>query len=142
MRRIRDIKTMDLFEVPVPTTPLPGALNFGLVLRNLLSELLKQSEKSRVEIAICMSELTGETITKHQLDSWTAESREGWRFPLEYMPAIEVALETHAIGAWLADIRGGKLLVGREAIDAEIGRLERLKETVSKRLRELKQESE
>jgi len=142
MRRIRDIKTMDLFEVPVPTAPLPGALNFGLVLRNLLSDQLKQSDKSRVDIAIRMSELTGETITKHQLDSWTAESREGWRFPLEYMPAFEAALETHAIGAWLADIRGGKLLVGREAIDAEIGRLERIREATMKRIRELKQEAE
>lgn len=142
MRRIRDIKTMDLFEVPVPTVPLPGALNLGLVLRNLLSDLLKHSDKSRVDIAVRMSELIGETITKHQLDSWTAESREGWRFPLEYLPALEVTLETHAIGAWLADIRGGKLLVGREAIDAEIGRLERVRESACKRIRELKQEAE
>lgn len=79
-RRAADNLTLDLFEVPVPTVPLPGALNFNLQLRHLLSEALKACPLSRIEVAARMSELTGDTITKHQLDAWTAESREGWRF--------------------------------------------------------------
>lgn len=39
-----------------------------------------------------MSELTGDPISKDQLNAWTAESREKWRFPLEYLPAFEVAV--------------------------------------------------
>ena len=72
MKRRTDTLTLDLFEVPVPTAPMPGALQFGLVLRRLLSDLLKGSPYSREIVAARMSELTGEPISKHQLDSWTA----------------------------------------------------------------------
>jgi hypothetical protein len=139
MRRVHDTLTLDLFEVPSPTAPIPGALNFNLVLRHLLSSLLKECPASREIIAARMTELTGDAITKHQLDSWTAESREGWRFPLEYLPAFEVAVETTGLIAWAASIRGGKILMGKEALDAEIGKLERLKEDAGKRIKQLKQ---
>lgn len=138
MKRKVDLLTPDLFEVPVPTAPMPGALNFKLTLRHLLSEALKSSPISRTDVAARMSELTGENITKHQLDAWTAESREGWRFPLEYLPALEVACETTALTAWMASTRGGKVLMGKEALDAEIGKLERLKEDAAKKIKQLK----
>lgn len=138
MRTARDLQTLDLFEVPTPRNPLPGALDVGLAVRHLLSDVLKTSTRSRFEIAARMSELLGHEVSKHQLDAWTAESREGWRFPLEYLPAFEVALETHQITTWLADLRGCKVLVGKEALDAEIGKLERLKEEAAKRIRQLK----
>lgn len=139
MRRLPDHLTADLFEVPVARTPMPGALAIGPALRHRLSDLLKACPLSRFEIAARMSELTGQEITKHQLDSWTAESREGWRFPLEYLPAFEVAVETHQVTAWLAELRGCKVLVGKEALDAEIGKLERLKEEAARRIKQLKQ---
>ena len=139
MRRAADSLTMDLFEVPVPTVPIPGALNFNLVLRHLLSDLLKSCPLSRDIVAARMSELTGDQITVHQLNSWTAESREGWRFPLEYLPAFEVAVETTGLIAWSASVRGGKILMGKEALDSEIGKLERLKEAAGKRIKQLKQ---
>lgn len=139
MRRVHDPLTLDLFEVPVARTPLPGALDVGLALRHLISDLIKASPLDRYDIAARMSKLLGQEITKHQLDSWTAESREGWRFPLEYLPAFEVAVETHQITTWLADLRGCKVLVGKEALDAEIGKLERLKEEAARKIRQLKQ---
>lgn len=139
MRRAHDSLTLDLFEVPVARSPLPGALSIGPALRHLMADLLRASPRQRFEIAAHMSELTGHEITKHQLDSWTADSRDGWRFPLEYLPAFEVAVQTHDITAWLADLRGCKVLVGKEALDAEIGKLERLKEDAGKKIRQLKQ---
>lgn len=138
MKRAHDTLTLDLFEVPVARTPLPGALDVGLQVRHLISDLLKACPRNRFEVAAHMSELTGHEITKHQLDSWTAESREGWRFPLEYLPAFEVAVGTHQITTWMADLRGCKVLVGKEALDAEIGKLERLKEDAAKRIKQLK----
>ncbi len=126
----RDQLTADLFDmvvVPVARTPKPGALDVGVQLRNLLSELMKASPLSRHQLAARMSELLGHEVSKHQLDSWTAESRDGWRFPLEYLPALEVALETHEVSAWLADLRGAKLAVGREALETQLGKLEHMK---------------
>lgn len=138
MSRHNDNLTLDLFEVPAPTNPLPGALNYNRVVRSLLSEILKTCPLKREQVAARMSELTGDQITVHQLNAWTAESREGWRFPLEYLPALEVAAETTALIGWAADVRGGKILIGKDALDAEIGKLERLKEETTRRIRQIK----
>ncbi|AUN95906.1 hypothetical protein [Pseudazoarcus pumilus] len=138
MPRRVDPLTMDLFEVPVPVRPTPGALAIGPALRGLLSDLLKRSPMSRFEVAARMSELTGDHISKHQLDSWTAESREGWRFPLEYLPALEAALETHEITAWIADLRGARLSVGRDALEAQLGKVSRKRDELARQERELK----
>ncbi len=137
-RRFADTRTPDLFEVPVPMSPIPGALAVGPALRGLISDLLKTSPLKRYEVAARMSELVGHEVTKHQLDSWTAESREGWRFPLEYLPALEVALETHAITAWLADLRGARLSVGREALEAQLGKVARMKDALAQQEKSLK----
>lgn len=138
MGRAVDQLTMDLFEVPMPVRPIPGALAIGAALRGLLSDLLKRSPLSRHEVAARMSELTGDVITKHQLDSWTAESREGWRFPLEYLPALEEALQTHEVTAWIANLRGARLSVGREALEAQLGKVSQMRDELAKQERTLK----
>ncbi len=139
MRAQHDPLTADLFEIPVARAPLPGALDVALSVRHLLSDLLKSSPRTRYEVAGRMSELVGHEISKHQLDAWTAESREGWRFPLEYLPAFEVAVETHQVTAWIAGVRGCRVAVGKEALDAEIGKLERLRDEAARRIRQIKQ---
>lgn len=139
MKTCSDALTRDLFEVPVEIYPAPGALDCGRAIRHVLADLLKGATHSREEVAQQMSDLTGSPISKHQLDSWTADSREGWRFPLEYVPAFEVACETRQLTTWLADLRGCKVLVGKDALDAEIGRMERMREDAGRRIRQLKQ---
>ena len=139
----RDEFTADLFDlvaVPVERSCLPGKLDIGIQFRHLLSDLLKDSSLSRTMVAARMSELVGHEITKHQLDSWTAESRDGWRFPLEYLPALEVALESHELLTWLADIRGAKLFVGKEALEAQLGKLESMKDAIRKQETLIKRE--
>lgn len=133
-----DSLTGDLFAVPVPAATLPGALDYGLAVRRLLVDAIKASPLNATDIATSMSELVGHPITVHQLHAWTAPSRDGWRFPVEYLPAFEVAVETHGITSWLAATRGGKLLVGREALNAELGRLERLRDEAGKKIKQIK----
>ncbi|MBW7901222.1 MAG: hypothetical protein H3C26_07085 [Rhodocyclaceae bacterium] len=139
MRRPADSLTRDLFEVPAPAVSLPGALDYSLAVRRLLVEAIKTSDLNASQVAARMAELVGAPISEHQLHAWTAPSREGWRFPLEYLPAFEVAVETTALTAWLASVRGGKVLMGKEALDAEIGKLERQKEDAARKIRQLKQ---
>lgn len=127
-----------MFAIPAPATPCGGGLEIGVRLRHLLAELLKACPHTRYQVAARMSELLGAEVSKHQLDSWTADSRDGWRFPLEYLPAFEVAVETHAVTAWLADLRGATLLVGKEALLAELGRVERAKQDLLGREKALK----
>jgi hypothetical protein len=118
---------VDLLSIPTPICPKPGALDVGLPLRVLLSEQLRNSRLSRGQVAYRMSELLGHEVSKHQLDAWTAESREGWRFPLEYLPALEVALGTHDVCEWLAELRGARLSVGREVLETQLGKLANMK---------------
>lgn len=131
----RDGLTVDLFDlvaVPVERGNQPGTLDIDSELRHLLSDLMKRSPLSRQQIAARMSELVGHDITKSQLDTWCAESREGWRFPVVYLPAFEAALDSHDLLAWLAGLRGARLSVGREALEAQLGKLEAMKDQLRK----------
>lgn len=136
-RRPPDYQTQDMFMIPVQRTPAPGAYDFDQELRHKLSDLLKSTPLSRYEVAARMSELVGREISKNQLDAWTAESRPGWRFPLEYLPALESTCETHEITRWLADIRGCRLVKGEDALIIELTRLEREEGELKRRKRQL-----
>lgn len=54
MRRAPDTLTLDLFEVPAPRSPIPGALDIGLGVRHLISDLLKTTDANRYTIAARM----------------------------------------------------------------------------------------
>lgn len=138
MRRAADTHTSDLFAIPSAAAPLPGALDYSLQVRELLSAAIKASPLNSTQVAARMSELMGCEFTGNSLHAMTAPSREGWRFPLEYLPAFEVVVETHALTNWLAGVRGGSLRFGREALDTELGRLERLREETSRKIKQLK----
>jgi len=66
----------------------PGSLNQGRAVRVALYESIKTSGLDRWEIAARMSRLTDCEISKAMLDAWTAESKEGHRFPVEYAAAF------------------------------------------------------
>jgi len=138
MPRRRDDKTGDLFAMPAQPKMLPGSQNIGMEIRHLLSDILKQSPKSRYEIAARMSELLGADISKHQLDSWTADSRDGWRFPLEYLPAFETACDTHDLTHFIADARGCTLNIGEESLTAKLGQLELMRTEIAKQIKDLR----
>ena len=58
-----------------------GSMDIDRFFRESISESLKNCPLSRYQVAARMSELTGQEISKAMLDSWTAESKEGHRFP-------------------------------------------------------------
>lgn len=133
-----------LFDTRVPVAPAPeaGGLKVHLDLCKVIADALKASGLSREEIGARMSELTGEHITKHMLDAWSAKSREAWRFPLEYLPALEETLETHAITEWLAELRGCRVFHGRDALLAELGRAELLRDELAAQIKRIKHQME
>jgi len=131
-----------LFEIPTPKDPIAGSLDYGLEIRHLISDTLKTCKKDRFVVAAEMSRLTGREISKGQLDSWSAESREGWRFPLEFAPAFEVATETYVLSEFLARKRGCKLFAGEDLYAAELGKLETLKNEINSKIKLLKQHIE
>ena len=86
--------------------------NFGLQdsdLRTLLSKLIRQSPKKRLQIAEEMTERTGQKISEDMLNDWTSECHKAARFPAAFIMAFcEVmdsdVLQRHVMGARLRGI--------------------------------------
>ncbi|MBI2313540.1 MAG: hypothetical protein HYU77_13655 [Betaproteobacteria bacterium] len=138
MRRRHDLFTLDLFDIPRPPAATEGALNCAVEICHTLSEALKASPQTRYQVAARMSELVGHEISKYSLDSWTAESREGHRFPLEYAPAFEAALESYCLQELLARKRGCRVLKGEEALLAELGSIGQMKAELARQEKAIK----
>ncbi len=111
----------------------PGSFNLSCRLRSELSEGLKNCSLSRYEVAARMSELVGTEITKSQLDSWTAESKEYHRFPAEYLPAYcHITRYTEPMRI-MARLMQCYLLESEEALLAELGRIDQVKRDLARK---------
>lgn len=104
--------------------PEPGSMNISAQLRQELSRTLKQCPLSRFEVAARMSELLDVEISKSQLDSWTAESKEYHRFPAEYLAAFCRATGHYGPLELIARRAGCYLAKSEQVLLAELGRIE------------------
>lgn len=101
-----------------------GAANVRERLRLALCAAIKGCPLSRWEIAGRMSHLLGGEVTRFQLDSWTAESKDGHRMPAEYLPAFCLVTKDNGPLRILAEAAGLFALPGPDALRSEIQRLE------------------
>jgi hypothetical protein len=115
----------------------PGSFNISNQLCGELSEGLRQAGVSRYEVAARMSELVGVEISKSQLDSWTAESKEAHRFPAEYLPAFVAITGYKEPLRLMARLCQCHLVESKEAILTELGRLNQAKREINKREKDL-----
>lgn len=141
MRRHRDTRTPDLFEVPRPAAAIPASMDYRHQLTALVSHVLHlaaQAGKDRYHVAADMSRLTGKEVSKYMLDAYSSEARDEYNLPFYLLPALETVCETHMITDWLVEVRGGRLLIGRESLDAERGRLEKIRDAATQKIREIK----
>jgi hypothetical protein len=135
----RDVKTPDLFAVRAPA-PIAGTQDYRARVAELVSQMLKECGVDRYEIAARMSRLAGREISKYMLDAWSAESREDHNLPFALAPVLEAACESHLLSAWLAEIRGGRLYVGRDAIAVQVGLLKHTRDELNEQIRELNEQ--
>lgn len=119
-------------EAQKEVTPVPGSFNISNQLRAELSEGLRKSGLSRYEVAGRMSELMDIEISKSQLDSWTAESKEYHRFPAEYLPAFCMVTGYKEPLRIMARLAQCHLLESEEALLAELGRIDQAKRDLLK----------
>lgn|SRR3990167_2537566 len=138
MRHGKDDRTLDIFEVPQPVLATPGCGNYAVQVSELVGEILKGSELDRYEIAAQMSRLSGDDVSKHMLDAWSSPARTEHNLPLYRAALLEEVCASHVLTNWLVNLRGGRVAYGREALDAELGRLERVAADASRKARELK----
>lgn len=102
----------------------PGGMDCQRVLRCALSDAVKNCPHDRFQIAATMSRLVDQEITKYMLDSWLAESKEGHRFPAEFLPAFCRATGSTKPLQVLSEVAGLFAMAGPEALRAEIQKLD------------------
>lgn len=119
-------------------SPSPASFNMDLRLREELSLGLKRSPQSRYQIAARMSELTGMEISKSQLDSWTAESKENHRFPAAYLPAFCEATGDKEPLKFMAEMLNCYLIESHDALLTELGRIKQTKESLAEKERTIR----
>ncbi len=138
MRRVHDSATFDLFQVPVPIVPTPGTGNYAAQVSELVGAVLKDSPSDRYEIAAQMSRLSGDDVSKNMLDAWSSPARPDHNIPLYRVPLLEEVCHSHAFTDWLVHLRGGRVAYGREALDAQYGKLQRMRDKIQHDMRDLK----
>jgi hypothetical protein len=142
-RRSSDIATGDLFtSIPQPIPAEPGGMDFRTRIGALVNEMLDDAkaadpELDRYAVAARVSRLVGKEVSKATLDGYTAESRDAYNVPAWLMPALEHVCHSHRYTDWLAQIRGGRFLLGPAALDAEIGRIQSEMDNQREQLRKL-----
>lgn len=82
-------------------------------IRERVTELIRASKLSREEIAEGMSQLLGLPVTARQLYNYTANSREEYRFPLQYLRAFCEVVGDWTLFSGLAE-RAGFVLADRQ----------------------------
>jgi hypothetical protein len=93
-------------------------------LRECITDCIRACNLSRWEVAGRMSSLMDQEVTIHQLNAWTAESKDGHRFPAEYLPAFCQAVECFEPLKLLAARAGVFVVQGPDALRAEIQKLD------------------
>ncbi|WP_164273478.1 hypothetical protein [Stenotrophomonas sp. B1-1] len=138
----QDALTGDLFAIPRPVAPVDGAMNYRKTVSALVGDMLNGARVAgldRYEVAAKASRLAGRDVSKAMLDGYTAESRDEFNVPLWLAPVLEVVCDSTQLTEWLADVRGGRFLVGAATLDAEIGRRSREMDIAAAELKQLRE---
>jgi len=140
-RRAGGAHTLDLFEIPRAVAPMPGSMDYRAVVSELISRMMAEAHTAgidRHEVAARASRLTGKDVTKAMIDGYTSPGREEFNCPLWVAPVLEIVCCSTPLANWHVGVHGGRMSVGAETLDAEIGRIMRERELADARLRDLK----
>ncbi|MCL4514708.1 MAG: hypothetical protein M1379_03850 [Firmicutes bacterium] len=119
--------------------PQPGSLVMGPQVKELLSQALKKTSFKRWEIAGRMGEYADAEITESMLNSWTADSKEGHRFPVEYLPAFCWATGDYELIEAIVKACGCYLIKSEEVVLLELARIDEKKRQLQQREKQVRQ---
>ncbi len=139
MKRLIDSLSGDLFaSIPKAYPALPGAWNFRIEIAHVMGEAIKACAKDRYAIAADMGRLLGREVSVNTLDKYTSEAAEGHHPSLETAIAFDQVTGQMALVALFAGKLGAKVLPGKDALLAELGKLEQMKGEIARQERAIK----
>lgn len=144
-KRFKDTQTLDLFEQVYPVRRPPvisHTVDLSGKIKRLVSLILKESPKSREQLAAEMSEaMDCPSFSKAMLDNYSSEANELHQIPLyRFIVLVRVADASWAWDELLKD-EGFTVLFGEEALLAERGRVAQQIEELKKYQKELMEAS-
>lgn len=140
-KKFKDTKTLDLFDRVYPVrkpSVISHTVDLSGKIKRLVSLILKESPKSREQIAAEMSEaMDCPSFSKAMLDNYSSEANELHQIPLyRFIVLVRVADAAWAWDELLKD-EGFTVLFGDEALLAERGRVAQQIEELKKYQKEL-----
>jgi len=143
MAKVKDTQAFDLFEIPTVDVVIPGESHYAREVSETVSLLLSESGlKDRYALSAEVSRLADKDVSKYMLDAYCSPARSDHALPFWLAPILETVCLGHHLTNWLVAKRGGRVAYGVHALDAEIGKIELMKEEMLKemnsRLKELK----
>ena len=113
------------FEPPVPATNAADLAGFDRFIAAGVGRALKEAGRSRFEIALAMSELLDEEVSKWMLDAYASEARDNHNISADrFLALIAVTNRFDILDATVRKV-GAALLVGDEIRTAELGNIDR-----------------
>lgn len=123
--------------VPQPVAPYAGALACRTQIAHVMSGALKGHD--RFEVTAEIAKLLGRDFSKHILDNYTAESREDTIPPIDVAIAFDMATGGYALLNFYAEKLGARVAVGKENLNWQLGKLEKMRDDVAKQIKQVKQ---
>lgn len=112
----------------------------GLRIKDAISDAIKNSGLKRYDIAGQMGEMLGTEISESMLNAYTAESKEGYRMPAEYIPTFCKITKDYTVLEILVSASGGRMVKSDEIYLLELGKLAQVEKSIQKKKAELQKE--
>lgn len=143
MAKRRDQNTLDLFEVAdvfptVQRRDLPRAIDFNVMLSQLISRAMRETLITRDEISGLMSEMLGEAITENMLNAYASPGRPDHNISLVRFLAFTRATQQPWLWAEVLRDEGITILIGDESRLAQLGFAEAKKRELEAQIKRLK----
>jgi hypothetical protein len=114
--------SLPLFGESSSINSLPGSLNDDLLVREVITEAIKRSNKSREQIAEEMTRSLALSVTARMITSFTAESKELHRWPGAWDRAFCAAAGDTRLLFCRVEAAGYKVVDATEASLLDLGR--------------------
>lgn len=137
--------SLDLFfdtELPKATTVDDGSLAIEREVSRVISAGIEESGLGREEIARRMSDVLGKEVTLHMVNAYSSEARGEHNISFARAVAFDLATETYTLLKYHARKCGGRVYLGRDALLAELGKVEVLRDELNSQIKKIKQQME
>lgn len=114
--------SLPLFKENSSTNVPPGSLNDDSLVREVITESIKRSGKSRDQIAEEMSRTLGLTVTARMITSFTSESKELHRWPGAWDRSFCVAVKDTTLLFCRVELAGFRVIDAPEVELLNLGR--------------------